>query len=188
MNKSISLLLGAGFSASMGYPIGNQLNEKISQLTYNDFGVASDETLYPKENTQVQQNREPYDLLYLFGVDLMKDFKRREGNFDYEKFYDYIKEAANDDKEVEGIAKPYCSLFDKDTLVNKLPSIYNQLIASFLKDNSGRKHYEDASFNQSIPTHMGILKCMHEFIEKCIVNVHTLNHDLLFERFEKTTL
>lgn len=27
--KSISLLLGAGFSAPMGYPIGNDLNEKL---------------------------------------------------------------------------------------------------------------------------------------------------------------
>lgn len=35
--KSISLLLGAGFSAPMGYPIGNDLNERL--LNFDDEDV-----------------------------------------------------------------------------------------------------------------------------------------------------
>ena len=31
--KSISILLGAGFSAPKGYPIGNDMNEGLLQIT-----------------------------------------------------------------------------------------------------------------------------------------------------------
>ncbi len=185
--KSISLLLGAGFSAPMGYPVGNQLNEEMLKLTHNDFRVDSVEILHRKENPQ-EGNREPNDLIYRFCVDLTKHFKQQEKNFDYEEFYDYLKEKASTDRTVEKMAEQYCSFFDKDTLINKLPSIYNQLVAILIKDSSSRSHYEDAFYSQSIPTHMGILKCMHELSEHGIVNVHTLNHDLLFERFRKTSV
>ena len=35
--KSISFLLGAGFSAPKGYPIGNQLNEKLLTCSGDNF-------------------------------------------------------------------------------------------------------------------------------------------------------
>ena len=187
MNKSISLLIGAGFSAPMGYPVGNQLNEEMLKLTHNDFGVDSVEFLHRKENFQ-EGNREPNDLIYRFCVDLIKHFEKRTKYFDYEEFYDYLKEEASIDRAIEKMVEQYRSFFDKDTLISKLPSIYNQLVALLIKDSSSRSHYEDASFSQSIPTHMGILKCMRELSEQGIVNVHTLNHDLLFERFRKTSV
>ena len=34
--KSISILLGAGFSAPMGYPIGNELNEKLLNFEHKN--------------------------------------------------------------------------------------------------------------------------------------------------------
>ena len=43
--KSISFLLGAGFSAPKGYPIGNQLNEKLLTCTGDNFAFSPSGTL-----------------------------------------------------------------------------------------------------------------------------------------------
>ena len=41
MEKSISFLLGAGFSAPMGYPIGETLNKYILNCSGKDFFFTS---------------------------------------------------------------------------------------------------------------------------------------------------
>ena len=185
MNKSISLLLGAGFSAPMGYPVGSQLKDKLLSLNHNNFEVESG-MLHPKENNQVPSNHKPEDFIYFFCIDMINHFKQQRGDFNYEEFYDYLIEEAKTDKALKTLAQPYSSIFGKDSLIDQSLKIYNQLVAYFIKDGSGRSHYEDVSYSESLPTHMGILRCINEFCDQGNVNVHTLNHDLLFERFSKT--
>ena len=44
--KSISFLLGAGFSAPMGYPIGNQLNKRLQNYRRYSVGISSNGNLF----------------------------------------------------------------------------------------------------------------------------------------------
>ena len=43
---NISILLGAGFSAPMGYPIDNQLNERLQKYRHFSVSVSPDGKLY----------------------------------------------------------------------------------------------------------------------------------------------
>ena len=48
--KPISILLGAGFSVPIGYPIGKQLNERILNCYSDSISFHSDGTLIVGEN------------------------------------------------------------------------------------------------------------------------------------------
>ena len=61
--NNISILLGAGFSAPMGYPIGNQLNERLINFRQYKIGVSTDGKLFSLidgQDTQTYGN--PYSI------------------------------------------------------------------------------------------------------------------------------
>lgn len=71
--KSISFLLGAGFSAPKGYPIGNQLNEKLLTCAGDNFAFSSSGSLVinidgTKPNLGYKNH---YDWYFDFCSDLM---------------------------------------------------------------------------------------------------------------------
>lgn len=97
--KSISFLLGAGFSAPKGYPIANQLNEKLltcknDNFTFNTSGtlVVNDDGTKPDLGYKNQ-----YDMYFDFCSDLMRYYNDNIKSFDYENFYDYLKNDAKKD-------------------------------------------------------------------------------------------
>ncbi len=51
-----SILLGAGFSVNKGYPTANQLNQRLTELTLEDFWVASKVTVLLKEKSEKDLN------------------------------------------------------------------------------------------------------------------------------------
>ena len=75
MSKSISFLLGAGFSAPMGYPIGEELNKKLLTSSSETFGFTTAGSLYTKNEYQklAPVNRTSYDFEFDFWV---LDFER----------------------------------------------------------------------------------------------------------------
>ena len=108
--------------------------------------------------------------------------------FDYEEFYDFIK--TDEAKEIR-----YQSLCSD--LVNEAESyehylcnvshIYNQMAAHLLKDKEGKSWYDDEPFKVNFfDGYKGFLTYLSELSKEFIVNVHTLNHDLLFESFNNT--
>lgn len=195
MEKSISFLLGAGFSAPKGYPIGNQLNKKLLTCTGDNFAFSSSGTLVINhEGTKPNLGyKNQYDIYFDFCLDLIHYYKDKDKikPFDYEEFYDYIKNEANKDPDLiiffkeknydKGKADLYNYLFQID-------NIFNQLVAFYLVDKEGKDWYDDKGIylKPKFEGYTGFLNCMEVLLKEYIVNVHTLNHDLFFERLNLT--
>ena len=192
--KSISILLGAGFSAPKGYPIGNGMNENLLNFDHKNvfFSPSGNlsictngyETEYPKNN--IWNIHQKY---FMFCKRLIKEYAiAHDNNFDYEQFYDFIKSDEIKEKRYQVLCD---DLLDKygsfeDYLFN-LPHIYNQMTEYLLKDRNGKNRYDDEPFKiNNVEGYNGFLHYLSQLSHKYIINVHTLNHDLLFESFNNT--
>ena len=200
MNKSISLLLGAGFSAPMGYPVGNDLNSNLLALDGTEFGFNPAGRLCINDKTGRPDwgYKTNYDKVFDFCLTLIKHFKEQKGNFNYEEFYDYVKNEAKDDQQAKKQAEEFTRSYSFDNkthqwikregpydleykqLLSDVPYVYNQIVLHFLKDGEGNQWYKD-DWSDPKKLASGIERCLGEFSEGSIVNVHTLNQDLLFE-------
>lgn len=186
--KSISLLLGAGFSAPMGYPVGKKLNDLLLNCSTEIFSFSAGGSLIttPDGKKPVTGYKNSYDVEFEFCIALMQYFNALRGYFDYEEFYDFFRYEANEDKEVERIAQPFLQDRTTTQLLGALKTVYVQVIAFYLKDANGKKYYDDEPYTLGLhfyPGYTGILKYLHAISQNHTVNVHTLNHDLLFESF-----
>ncbi|OEK04628.1 hypothetical protein [Roseivirga misakiensis] len=182
MSKSVSLLLGAGFSAPKGYPIGNELNEMIlacdgTEFTFHTSGVLVGEI--------TQNYRNHYEITFDFLRDLIKFYSENVKYFDYEEFYDYLVEKAYSDENIKAVGKKFLREDQEiDSLLNNAPSIYAQMVGFYLKDREGKIYHdnEEHAGKFTLTGYTGILNCLEIWGQTSIVHVHTLNHDLYFER------
>ena len=88
MPKSVSILLGAGFSAPMGYPVGNTLNKLLVECDDSKFGFSSGGNLCIDTLTGVKPDlgyKTSYDFQFDFCRDLIQHFNKVKGYFDYEQ-------------------------------------------------------------------------------------------------------
>lgn len=188
MSKSISILLGAGFSAPIGYPVGNQLNELLLNCDGSKIGFHSSGSLVvsadgSKPNFGYKTSEE---FEFDFCRDLIQYFNKVRGYFDYEEFYDFFNYEAGKDPGVETFFKAgnYGTERNVGQMLFAIKKIYAQLVSYFLRDKDGKSWYDDEG-HRSGPTWAGyteILACLKKWSEDEVVNVHTLNHDLFFER------
>lgn len=174
----------------MGYPVGNQLNEKILNSYKDNISFHSDGTLVVGDNPNAQIVQ--YNQYFDFCKDAIHycndNIKTFDKTFDYEEFYDYLKEKAKNDiglKELFDTGAYSKSAFNNfEQYVYQIDSIYNQLVAFYIKNVAGKSWYDDE------PTHLkpafngytGFLNCIEKLSKDYVINVHTLNHDLFFER------
>lgn len=187
MNPSVSILLGAGFSAPVGYPVGDQLNQLLLNCKGTEFGFHTSGVLcVDKEKGRPDWGyKTSYDLEFDFCLKLMHYYHDKIAQFDYEEFYDYLLEKAEGDPAVKSIAKPFLRNGRKTKdLVRAVPNIYNQMVSHYLVDREGKKWYDDEPHmcRPIFPGYTGILNCLERWGNKGIVHIHTLNHDLFFER------
>lgn len=188
MSKSVSFLLGAGFSAPMGYPVGSVLNSLLLSCDGSTFGFYTDGTLVVSTNGTKPDfgYKTSYDYDFEFCKDLIKLFDKKRGYFDYEEFYDFYNNEAENDEEVIKLfnSKYYGEEKGVGEKLRRLTTIYSQLISKFLVDNEGNSWYEDAPHfsGPSWPGYTGTLNCLSELSKDFLINIHTLNHDLFFER------
>lgn len=188
MNKSISILLGAGFSAPMGYPVGNALNKLLLECDDSKFGFhTSGSLVVSTDGTKPDFGyKTSYDFQFDFCRDLIQYFNKSKGYFDYEEFYDYFNYEAKDDPEVKALfnSKSYGTEKDLSQMLYGIKNIYTQLVSHFLVDGEGNSWYDDAAHmcGPIWPGFTGVLNCLQNWGEEYNVNVHTLNHDLFFER------
>lgn len=188
--KSVSILLGAGFSVPSGYPTGGKVNEAL--LNFNQYNIAfsaAGELMYSKDGQRVTL---PYDnqfqRFFIFCIRLITQYSKDYGSFDYEAFYDFIKSKAVYNQQYRELCEDLLDEFnDYRSFVNGIEPIYNQMVAFLIHD----KYNE--TWNDERPSHLGyvedydgFLKALIHWSKDSIVNVHTLNHDLLFESFRKT--
>ncbi len=193
MADSISLLLGAGFSAPMGYPIGNKLNELILSCDGTTFGFHQSGVLAVDTITGGRPDfgyKTSYDVEFDYCRALIKYYHENIAKFDYEEFYDFLIEKAEIDKGAEQVAQSFLGTYHTEAreIIAKLKNIYNQIVGYYLKDGEGETWYDDEGYHLK-PTfqgYTGVLNCLEHWGKNGIVNVHTLNHDLFFERLAKT--
>lgn len=185
---TISILIGAGFSVPMGYPVGNRVNDIISNFDYKSIDISPAGELYSSRehssiiSTQYQRN------LVFCGRIINAYTQKHEGKFDYEEFFDFIHSN-------EIFEEPYkcCSeglvaeLEDYHDFVYGLDSIFTQMVFHVIRDGNGEIWYDNKP-NQigHIEGYDTFLQVLSKWSEDYIVNVHTLNHDMLFESFNKT--
>jgi hypothetical protein len=188
MTKSVSILLGAGFSAPMGYPIGNTLNKLLVECDDSKIGFHTNGRLVVSTDGSKPKfgYKNNYGFQFDFCRDLIQHFNKVKGYFDYEEFYDYFNFEAKDDPAVEALfkSKSYGTETDINQMLFGIKNIYTQLVSYFLVDEEGNSWYDNAAHacGPTWPGYTGILNCFQKWGKEHIVNIHTLNHDLLFER------
>lgn len=192
MAGSISILLGAGFSAPMGYPIGSTLNDTLSKVTINDFSCYTDGRLIAAKDG-VKPNfgwKNDFDYKYEFCLELIRIFNERHGYFDYEEFFDYLVHDMRNHPEAQELGKNFLRRDDSvDHLFTGMTHIYTQLVAFYIKDSAGDVYYDNSGHmgKPYFPGYTGILNCLEKLAESNDeIHVHTLNHDLFFERLNHT--
>lgn len=190
--KSITVLLGAGFSAPMGYPIGNQLNDLILNAKGDDFAFhTSGVIVVSKDGSKPDFGyKTSYDFEFDFCRALIEHFNSTKGYFDYEEFYDYVKyEAANDDT-IKSKYNPvtYGTERSWEQMLGTVSNIFQQLVGRYLVDGNGESWYDNAGhMGGGIFTgYTGILNYFRHIGATHVVNIHTLNHDLFFERLNSS--
>jgi hypothetical protein len=190
MRSSISLLLGAGFSAPMGYPIGNQLNSILLNCTGEEFAFHTNGSLVTSTDGKKPNfgYKTSYDIRFDFCMKMIKYFNESRRYFDYEEFYDFIKDEAQEDKQVELLAQSFVVDEKVDQLIYSLENIYTQLISYYLKDSEGNAFYDNSGYmiGSFFPKYTGILNYLNKISGKYLLNIHTLNHDLFFELLNNT--
>lgn len=87
------------------------------------------------------------------------------------------------------------SLFEGLSTINRncghlRPSVllvYTQMVLYLLKDKNGQSFYDDRELDSNIIScYYSFMRLVSELRRESVVNVHTLNHDLLFEALAKT--
>lgn len=192
--ESVAFLLGAGFSIPMGYPTGAAVNKSILDFVNQpvafspsgEMAIGIDGT---KPNFGYENN---YAKEFSLCKELIAAYNMKVEEFDYEQFMDALRS--------KSLYADYASIFDKyvnDTitpygLAGNLPDIYSQMVAHLLKDSNNKSWYE------GLPNHIGpyltgprssynsFLQFVAKLKEEHLVNIHTLNHDLLLESFSRS--
>lgn len=185
---SISLLLGAGFSVPMGYPTANTLADSLLHLDNENicFSPSGQLAIYPKQTKQNSVGNNYWQKVFVLCKNLIIAYKEDSKNFDYEAFYDFLRGETSQMKYVK------CSqgLTDKNNdykslLINVKP-IFNQIVAYLIERRKNGCWIGNEPFANYIEGYDGILNCIKQWGKEHIVNVHTLNHDTLFESFRNT--
>ena len=192
--ESVAFLLGAGFSIPMGYPTGAVVNKGILDfdkqlVAFSPAGALA----MGKDGTKPDFGYTSiYDKGFCLCKELIAEYSKRVEWFDYEQFMDILRSknlysefAPILDKYVDNTNTAY-------SIVGNLPDIYSQMVAYLLKDLDNNSWYE------GMPTHIGpyvdepralynsFLQYLSKLKQYYLVNIHTLNHDLFLESFNRS--
>lgn len=188
----VAFLLGAGFSAPLGYPIGNTVNNALlkfheEKIDFSPCGTLCTSSDGSTSSIYVGTFQNDYQRAFVFCKRLIKAYAVTKA-FDYEQFYDFIKSPQVYDEQWEHIADDIVSEnCNYRHLVFLLPTIYNQMVAHLIKDSGGCSWYDNLPFHIGRHEHYdGLLNYIKQIKNTHIVNIHTLNHDLVFESLQRT--
>ncbi len=191
---TISFLLGSGFSKADGLPLVGEINNKLKNIDENEIFINSDRSAGFKEdktpinhpNSKKNERKFVQEFLKFY----CKDVISGESNFHYEDFFDFYNEffkSYNDDAHPINL---FCndyrakymmgSEFDRDNinLIGDFHNTFNQLLAQCVQRD---KYLEDVS-HLNYPPYDYFIEFLQKLTPDNFIKVHTLNHDLLFER------
>lgn len=193
--QSIAILLGAGFSAPKGYPIGNDINKKIqnfddSNIDFSPSGMLAISKDGNKSLFQIEGVRNIHQKYFIFCKRLINEYTKAHSNqFDYEQFYDFIKSDEAKDNRYRLLCQDLINKSDDyDNYLFNVVHIYNQMVLYLLKDKEGKSYYDGEPFKVNCAdAYNEFLLYLSQQSKECIINIHTLNHDLLIESFNQTS-
>lgn len=178
----------------MGYPIGNDMNNGLlnfddSFLDFAPCGSLASSTDGTKPMFQTEGILNNHQKYFVFCKRLIKEYTEAHNDiFDYEQFYDFIKTEEAKQERYQRLCDDLlndCKSYEH--YLSNVSHIYNQMAAHLLKDKTGKSWYDDEPFKVNFfDGYNGFLSYLSELGREFIVNVHTLNHDLLFESFNNT--
>lgn len=189
--NQISFLLGAGFSANAGYPIGNQLNNLLLKAAELNVGFQTNGQLIPPYNGEKQSIgfKTSGDFKLDFLIELFQYYNDQIKPFDYEEFYDFLLLQAESDHGVQKLAISHAnSIVGETDLIRGSITILNQLVNYLLKDKEGINNHENAGYylKPTFDGYTGFLNCIDYLKNDHVLNFHTLNHDVYLERLNRT--
>ena len=171
----------------MGYPTGYSMNDKIFNFEENNPEIGFDNWVITEKAAVGLNDHDQSQITYRVCIKLIKAYQEAYKVFDYEEFYSFLKTeklTTFDDIIKEAIRNTEYT--HGDIIVN-LKLIYSQMIRYCLKDKDGRHYYKEESHIGPLKNgYDNILKCISKLSNQYVIDVHTLNHDLLFESFEYT--
>jgi hypothetical protein len=162
----------AGFSAPIGYPVGNKLNQVIGNCGGDVFAFHSDGTLsFNPDGSKIQSCfKTSYDIQFDFLIDVINFYREERNGFDYEEFYDFLIDEIEDNTITESLANKYLGhrFSTYRNLISGLSKIYSQIISYFLVDGSGKRWYDDEPYHCDFrfPGYTGILHNLHNLSKK----------------------
>lgn len=198
MSKTYTFIIGAGFSASIGLPLGKKLNDMMLEADNLPIGFStSGELMVNKDGTKPDIGfKTSYDETSSFGVKLMRHYYKALKNFDYEGFYDYfnkVHERAIRKKQDVDLQELYeflpagyytpnekedqrgLQLYHQTYLLNH---IYQELVSYLLTIPD--KDIVDIAIHENFVAYLTKL-----VNEGNVVNIHSLNHDVLIEKLSQ---
>lgn len=168
--KSISILLGAGFSAPAGFPLGSDVNDYIKHFDFDAFSVDRFGCLLKRSESCDPNGMERGFQLCKKGRDQYLSYN--DGNFNYECFFDFLYEK-------DGVVAMTGVDYGDNILeaVGEAQRVYKKIVqrALGIRENLFEKDIEKVYQN--------FLSTLKVWSQDAIINVHTLNHDSLFESF-----
>lgn len=182
---NIAVLLGSGFSVPKGYPVRDKVNKFLIDFDYDRFDISQGGQLYECRERNMQFYS-PHQRNFEFCKRIIGTYKTQICDFDYEKFFDFIHS-----KDIEKEPYKNCAngliIEEKEYngLVRGLDNIINQMILQVIKDQDGNIWYNNDSthFGSFDDDYDSFLRVLSKWSNDYLVDVHTLNHDMLFESF-----
>lgn len=190
---SYSFLIGSGFSVPKGLPTVGKINSKFTSVKPNEIYIGADmKVLFlngqPDPNGWMKQDQKN------FFVEFIADYCQQIGGsqkFQYEEFYDYYFSCYRGEKNTK--IESFCDSFrtkygkqdafnfDDINLLREFDNVFTQLLSSQLQK---QEFYENGIHHMDYHPYDEFRKYLNGISNgDSIVNIHTLNHDLLFEYF-----
>ncbi len=185
----ISILIGAGFSAEAGIPTRKEINTRLKNLKANDFLIESEGTTHFLNQPDV--NAHWLNVIERNFIEAMISFYNSSisNEFDYEEFYDYCFNLSYgaDDKKFDAFFQSYVdekkNNLDRngalDIIIRTLDYLVNDLL-TFNKDLFKTKIIDNYQ------PFLNLLRSLQKQFD--IVNIFSLNHDLLLENIFNSEL
>lgn len=168
--KQVALLFGAGFSAPAGLPTARILNENLKSKIESNLNNSNN----IRNTDMYSQDKDKNARKLLF--EIISLYSREFECFDYEEFYDFLHSGSVRVGRYEEVINKFVT--ERITLgdyVCCITEIYNKLINSLLT----------IPYN-NLDVYDGLEDFLSHVARQYVINVHTLNHDLLFEQLIET--
>lgn len=184
--KHVAFLVGSGFSVPCGIPTGRQLNDCVLNIQKSSITFDYAGKLAVSQDGIKHTIGSPFDYCLSFCSEAMKEYGKSH-EFDYEQFYDFISGDGVYEVQYQNLAKPYLSMFsDYHQLVFNMKTVYNQLIEYKLKEGRLTEIKDNEFASDKFWKYESFVKYLDKLSINYIVDIFSLNHDLLIENLPRT--